>query len=333
MNPSRRTTDRLPAPLVVSLLVPLLALCLGAGTPPTAPRTALTVTETASQPTYQPGGRLRFTVVVANAGPARATGLRITAAPPPELHTPAPEFTRTCAPAGRGTSCGGAPGTAAIGPRGTLTYTLTGTVPPSVSGELTASAAVRVPATGTDAHCRPVCRASVTVGGPRVHIRTTAATEPDGTLALTATLDNTGSGDARRFRFTDDLRDVADDAAFVPGSLDSGPPEAGSGRYDAHARTVTWTGAVPVGQAVTVTYRVRPPDRPHGDGVLTHRVTAPGTNCAPDSSDQACTTTTFWKTGRTCVRTALCPPTLRPCCASPTPEPASPSKPPPPAVA
>ncbi|MER7923676.1 hypothetical protein ABTY96_11170 [Streptomyces sp. NPDC096057] len=284
MNPSRRTAAR--------LLVPLLALCLGAGAPPTAPRTAITVTETASRPAYQPGGRLRFTVVVSNAGPARATGLRITAAPPPELHTPAPEFTRTCIPAGRGTTCGTAPGTAAIAPHGTLTYTLTGTVPPSVSGELTASADVRVPATTTDAHCKPVCRASVTVGGPRVHLRTTAATEPGGIVALTATLDNMGSGDARRFRFTDDLRDVADDAVFVAGSLNSGPPEAGSGTYDARARTVTWTGVVPVWQAVTVTYRVRLPERPQGNGVLTNRVTAPGTNCAPDSSDPACTTTT-----------------------------------------
>ncbi len=165
-------------------------------------------------------------------------------------------------------------------------------MPPSVSGELTASADVRVPATATDAHCEPVCRASVTVGGPRVHIRTTAATEPGGFVALTTTLDNMGSGDARHFRFTDDLRDVPDDAVFVVGSVNSGPPEAGSGAYDARARTVTWTGAVPVGQAVTVTYRVRLPERPHGDGVLTHRVTAPGTNCAPDSSDPACTTTT-----------------------------------------
>ncbi len=288
MNPSRRTATR----RLVPLLVPVLALCLGAGAPPTAPRTAITVTETASQPTYQPGGRLRFTVVVANAGPARATGLRITAAPPPELHTPAPEFTRTCTPDGRGTTCGTAPGTAAIAPHGTLTYTLTGTVPPSVSGELTASSDVRVAATTTDAHCRPVCRASVTVGGPRVHIRTTAATEPGGTVALTTTLDNMGSGDARRFRFTDDLRDVLDDAVFVAGSLNSGPPEAGSAAYDARARTVTWTGAVPVGQAVTVTYRVRLPERPQGNGVLTNRVTAPGTNCAPDSSDPACTTTT-----------------------------------------
>ncbi|MER7644079.1 hypothetical protein [Streptomyces sp. NPDC126522] len=288
MNPSRRTATR----RLVPLLVPVLALCLGAGAPPSAPRSAITVTETASQPTYQPGGRLRFTVVVANAGPARATGLRITAAPPPELHTPAPEFTRTCTPTGRGTTCGTAPGTAAIAPRGALTYTLTGTVPPSVSGELTASSDVRVPATTTDAHCKPVCRASATVGGPRVHIRTTAATEPGGTVALTATLDNMGSGDARRFRFTDDLRDVLDDAVFVAGSLNSGPPEAGSGTYDARARTVTWTGAVPVGQAVTVTYRVRLPERPQGNGVLTNRVTAPGTNCAPDASDPACTTTT-----------------------------------------
>ncbi|MCX4809449.1 DUF11 domain-containing protein [Streptomyces sp. NBC_01239] len=288
MNPSRRTATR----RLVPLLVPLLALCLGAGAPPTASRTAITVTETASQPTYQPGGRLRFTVVVANAGPARATGLWITAAPPPELHTQSPEFTRTCTPTGRGTTCGTAPGTAAIAPHGTLTYTLTGTVPPSVSGELTASAVVRVSATATDAHCRPVCRASVTVGGPRVHIRTTAATEPGGTVALTTTLDNMGSGDARRFRFTDDLRDVLDDAFFIAESVNSGPPEAGSGMYDARARTVTWTGAVPVGQAVTVTYRVRLPERPQGNGVLTNRVTAPGTNCAPDSSDAACTTTT-----------------------------------------
>ena len=279
MNPSRR---------IVILPVALLIPCLGASTPPAA--TAITVTETASHPTYQPGGRLKFTVVVANAGPARATGLRITAALPPELHA-APGFTHTCAAKGRGSSCGTGTGTAAIAPHGTLTYTFTGTVPASVSGELTGTASVRVPATATDTHCKPVCRASVTVGGPRVHIRTTAATEPGGVVALTTTLDNMGSGDARRFRFTDDLSDVVDDAPFVAGSLNTGPPEAGSGTYDADARTVSWTGAVPVGQAVTVTYRVRTSKGSHGNGVLADRVTAPGTNCAPDSSDPACTTT------------------------------------------
>ncbi|MET7569313.1 hypothetical protein ABZT04_12515 [Streptomyces sp. NPDC005492] len=277
MNPSRR---------VALLLVPLLVLCLGVGRPPAAPRagTAITVTETASHPSYQPGGHLTFTVVVANDGPARATGLRITAALPPGLHT-SPGFTHTCAARGRGSVCG-----EAVAPHGTLTYTFAGTVPVSVSGELTATASVRVPATATDAHCTPVCRASVTVGGPRVHLRTTASTGPAGIVTLTVTLDNMGSGGASRFRFTDDLRDVVDDAVFVRGSLDTGPPEAGSGLYDAEAKTVTWTGAVPVGQAVAVTYRTRMPEGPRGNGILADRVTAPGTNCAPHSSDPACTT-------------------------------------------
>ncbi|VTR78228.1 SpaA isopeptide-forming pilin-related protein [Cellulomonas hominis] len=73
--------------------------------------------------------------------------------------------------------------------------------------------------------------------------------------------------------FTDDLSGVLDDATVVPGSASPGVVVSGG--------TATWSGALPVGGAVTVRYAVRVDDPVLGDRVLRNTVlpSAPGGTC------------------------------------------------------
>jgi len=94
---------------------------------------------------------------------------------------------------------------------------------------------------------------------------------PGGTVQYTVTVTNTGnvaytSGSSASF--TDDLSNVLDDATLV-GSLPSGASLSGS--------TLSWSGALAVGQTVEVTYSVTVNDPLTGDQELINAVVPTGT--------------------------------------------------------
>ncbi|MHC5903595.1 DUF7927 domain-containing protein [Streptomyces sp. S6] len=256
----------------------------------TAPKTGLTVSKTGSSTSYQPGETFSYTVTVQNAGPSTALPTVTD-----QLPSGFSSFGWNCA-ASNGSSCGAASGTGnisdkpSVAPGGTITYTISGTVPATTSGNQTNSATVTPPNGTTDAGCSPSCTSSVVTSGPRVQVSKTSSPAPakaGQTVTYTVTLRNSGSGDANAFKFTDDLSDVVDDATFVDGSITS-TPAGGTGGYDSGTKKLTWTGAVPAGATVRVTYQVTVGNPPAGNQIVKNVVSAPGTNCAPGSTDPAC---------------------------------------------
>ena len=73
--------------------------------------------------------------------------------------------------------------------------------------------------------------------------------------------------------FSDDLSDITDDASLVPGSLGA---SAGTAAVVGH--TLSWTGPLPVGSPVTVTFQVRLDNPDHGNRKLANDIqpTGPG---------------------------------------------------------
>ncbi|WP_419995032.1 hypothetical protein [Streptomyces boninensis] len=105
------------------------------------------------------------------------------------------------------------------------------------------------------------------------------------------------SGTAQPNEWTDDLKDVLDDANWVgqitakDGATDVTPLPT----YDPAGRKISWKGTVPANKVYTFTYQVRIkdpyPGPPSADGKMPNTVTAINTNCPPGSTDKKCGTT------------------------------------------
>ena len=161
-----------------------------------------------------------------------------------------------------------------VGPAGTGDGTLTNTV----EGD---------PDNGGDCAAPGDCTTSNPVQAFSV-VKTADATEvtPGSTVTYTITVKNTGAADytaAAPASFTDDLSAVLDDATYNN--------DATAGAAYA-APVLSWSGALPVGQTVTVTYSVTVDDPDNGDKHLDNTVVTPpgdGGGCPPGSTDAACT--------------------------------------------
>lgn len=79
---------------------------------------------------------------------------------------------------------------------------------------------------------------------------------PGDTVVYTISVSNTGTVDAASFSAVDDLSDVVDDATLDVGSIVVSPAGLGVVVFDPAAETLTWTGALPAGETVEVSYAV-----------------------------------------------------------------------------
>jgi uncharacterized repeat protein (TIGR01451 family) len=119
---------------------------------------------------------------------------------------------------------------------------------------------------------------------------TPAVADPGDVVTYTVTVTNSGDfsytvGDPASF--TDDLTDVLDDAEYN----NDATATAGDTTYT--APNLTWTGPLPVGDTVTVTYSVTTNNPATGDLTLTNVVgDGDESNCRPGSSGGSCTTST-----------------------------------------
>jgi uncharacterized repeat protein (TIGR01451 family) len=115
----------------------------------------------------------------------------------------------------------------------------------------------------------------------------TTATVPGGTVGYTVTVTNSGQTPYTGASVVDQLGAVIDKATY------NGNATATSGTVVFSAPTLTWTGDLAVGAAVTITYSVTASPTPSGDKTMINAVSsdAVGSTCPPSSTSTACRTT------------------------------------------
>ncbi|WP_338703296.1 LPXTG cell wall anchor domain-containing protein [Streptomyces sp. Q6] len=180
--------------------------------------------------------------------------------------------------------------TLAPGAGATITYSVTVHDPVTGDGLLTNAV------TGSDrSNCADAtgtgCTTTVAVAD--LDIRKTSSArgtvKPGTKVTYTITLTNSGKGPYAGATFSDDLTDVVDDATY------NNDAKATSGTVADTGRQVSWTGDVPAGDTVTLSYSVTVFTDPSelGDGRLGNAVvsTSPGAECPQGSTDPECATT------------------------------------------
>ncbi len=116
-----------------------------------------------------------------------------------------------------------------------------------------------------------------------------ADAKPGEKVTYTVTVANEGTAAAPGTVVTDDLSGVVDDAAYNDDAKAlSGGSELAKPQYDAAGKRLTWTGEIPAGATVTITYSVTVNSPPGGDKKLDNVVTVPGSNCAEGGKDPDC---------------------------------------------
>ncbi|MFI6643911.1 isopeptide-forming domain-containing fimbrial protein [Streptomyces sp. NPDC050504] len=122
-----------------------------------------------------------------------------------------------------------------------------------------------------------------------------ATAEPGDTVTYTVTAKNTGNAPLPSSTVTDDLTGVVDDATYNDDARATvgGSSAATQPKYDSGTKKLTWTGGpIAAGATVTLTYSVTVGRPPAGDKVLKNTVTAPDSNCKPDSTGPECSSET-----------------------------------------
>ncbi len=183
-------------------------------------------------------------------------------------------------------------------------YTLTETTPPTgyLLGENTTT--LTIDSENTSIELSPFGNVAAEPG-----LRVTKSSDPVSgsqvvpgqTITYTVLVENIGNVDLTPAHLVDDLSDVLDDASYVAGSATATVDGQPSVSPEISGSTLTWSDDLPEGQAATVTYRVtvasdataadRLVNVVTGTGDVPPGITPPTSNCAPGSSDPACTTT------------------------------------------
>jgi uncharacterized repeat protein (TIGR01451 family) len=177
-------------------------------------------------------------------------------------------------------------GPLAVGGVTTITYSVTLDDPDAGDGTVTNAASP----TGEGGRCEDgvsvSCAPVVLQVGRYTVTKTSTPTgvvHPGDTISYTIAVHNTSRGDftaASPAGFTDDLTAVLDDATYADDAT------ATAGSVDYTRPVLSWSGPLPAGTTVTVTYSVTVGEPGTGDGVLTNAAepTTPGGGCANGSA-------------------------------------------------
>ncbi|SDL02214.1 DUF7507 domain-containing protein [Streptomyces indicus] len=174
---------------------------------------------------------------------------------------------------------------------GTVTLTYSVTVKDPLTGDKQLANAVTSDIPGNNCppgSSDPKCRTTTDLPALDI-VKSASKTEakPGDTVTYKVVVTNTGKAPYKGATVTDDLTEVLDDAAYNKNA------KATSGEISYEEPKVTWTGIVPAGATVTLTYSVKIDSPAEGDLKLANAVTGPpGSNCPPDSTDPKCTATT-----------------------------------------
>ncbi len=181
--------------------------------------------------------------------------------------------------------------------------TWTGNLTPGASATITYSVTVHNPGTGSGilastvtsatagSNCAPGstdprCTVTVTVAQLAiVNSSNVATTTPDGVVRFTSTFTNTG-----QVPYTG-ITIVPNASAVLANATPDGDQTATSGTLTVTPTSVSWTGSIPAGQAVTISGSVTVHNAVPLNTVLTatDSTTAPGSNCPPAGTDPRCT--------------------------------------------
>ena len=255
---------------------------------------ALTITAAASASTATPGQQVTYTITVTDTGQTPYTGAVVT-----------DDLTGLLDDAAYGADAAATTGTVSYaspnltwtgnldpGQAVTITYSVTVDNPDTGDNLLTdtvtsAAAGNNCPASGgTD----PRCTATVTVVGVDTLTFTQSAdpsTTPGSVVHYTVTVTNSGQTDYTDATFTDPLTGVLDDASY------NNDESATAGSVAFASPDLTWTGTVPGGGTVTVTFSVTVNDPDTGNMILASTLTSasPNSDCPDGSSDPRCAST------------------------------------------
>ncbi|MFC4531525.1 DUF7507 domain-containing protein [Sphaerisporangium dianthi] len=256
---------------------------------------ALTVVKTADQPYTTAGSTVTYTITVTNSGQTPYTGAVVT-----------DDLTGVLDDAAYGNDAAASSGTVgytaptltwtgnlAVGAAATITYTIVVNNPDlgdaSLSNAVTTTAAGgNCPAVGgTDSRCAVTVPITSTNVLTFVKTPSAASATRSGVVGYTITISNSAASPYVGATFTDPLTDVLDDATY------NADAAASSGTVGYTAPTLTWTGDVPAGGSVTVTYSVTVHATKTGDDILANTLvsTSPTGNCLSGSGDPRCAAT------------------------------------------
>ena len=267
----------------------------------------LTIVKTASVAIAVPGQTVTYTITVTDSGQTPYTGATLTdplagvlddaayngdaAATAGSVSYASPNLTWT--------------GDLAVGATATITYSVTVNNPDTGNGILTGT--ITSPTAGSNCpvgNTRTRCTATVDISQLTiVNTASTSTSTPGGVVGYTITATNSGqatlTGATLTAAFVPDLDDATynGDAAATTGSITLG----------ASGASLTWTGNLAVGAAVTITFSVTVNNPDTGDKTLTNTVASatPGSTCPAGSPNPACTAvTTVLIPGLTITNTA-----------------------------
>ncbi|OLF15183.1 hypothetical protein BU204_23260 [Actinophytocola xanthii] len=239
------------------------------------------------------GGTARFTVTVANTGEVPDQQVSF-ANPLADVLDDAAYGEDAVASAGMLTYAGGTIGWSGVldvGEAATVTYAVAVNDPATgdrtMNNRVMSASAGATCATGSG----PGCAVTVPVLVPALDITKTAdATEAAAgdTVTYTVTAANSGEAAYPGVALTDSLAAVLDDASY------NADATATTGTVSYWDGMVRWTGHLPVGAMVRLTYSVTVRSDASGDGVMTNRIVsgAQGSTCFDGSTDQRCAATT-----------------------------------------
>ena len=255
---------------------------------------ALQITKTASTATVVAGSAVQYTITVVNTGQtpyAPATVRDDLAGVLDDARYPG-DATATSGTVDDANGTLVWSGPLGVGASATITFSVVSTFP--AAGDHTLRNTVVSSSPG--ANCvagttRTRCRSEVSVLVPALTISKVASATSlvaGGTLGYTLTATNTGQADYPNATLTDTLADVLDDATLT------GAAAATGGTVGVADGVLTWSGPLPRGASVVITYSVTVAPRDLGNRRLVNTVasTTVGSTCPTTAAPAACTTLT-----------------------------------------